>query len=114
MYKVYISLPISNFEDTVYDRSNNSKSQLKKLGYEPVSPIDVNGITTSDLIDHTVLKKTAKYMGKDIEDVILCDAIYLCEGWENSRGCNIEKYVAEKFGKKILEQKYIDNYIQTV
>jgi hypothetical protein len=26
----------------------------------------------------------------------------MCPGWENSRGCKCEKYVAETYGKEIL------------
>ena len=44
-------------------------------------------------------------MGRDIEQVILCDALFLCKGWENSRGCKIEKYTAELYGKKIFYQQ---------
>ena len=43
-------------------------------------------------------------MGKDIEAVILCDAILMCPGWdwEKSRGCLVEKYTAEIYKKDIF------------
>lgn len=31
-----------------------------------------------------------------------CDAIYLCAGWENSKGCRIEKKIAEELGMEVL------------
>lgn len=102
--RIYISIPITGREDTIFERNELAKKEVKELGYEYVSPIDNNDVCEEDLKNHTNLEKTAIYMGEDIEDLITCDSIYLCQGWENSRGCQIEKFVAEKFNKEILEQ----------
>ena len=103
--KIYISLPIAFHEDTVYQRNQEAKDYLfNKFSnrYEWVSPIDNNHIDDEDLTNHLQIRKTAYYMGRDIEQVILCDAILMCPGWENSRGCQCEKFVAEMYGKEIL------------
>lgn len=39
-------------------------------------------------------------MGRDIEKLLLCDAVYFCEGWQESRGCRVESYIAETNGLK--------------
>ena len=31
------------------------------------------------------------------------DAIYMCEGWQNSKGCMAEFEVARVYGKEIIE-----------
>ena len=103
--KIYISLPIAFREDTVYQRNQEAKDYLfNKFSnrYEWVSPIDNNHIDEEDLTNHLQIGKTAYYMGRDIEQVILCDAILMCPGWENSKGCQCEKFVAEMYGKEIL------------
>ena len=103
--KIYISLPIAFHEDTVYQRNQEAKDYLfNKFSnrYEWISPIDNNHIDDEDLVNHLQIGKTAYYMGRDIEQVILCDAILMCPGWENSRGCQCEKFVAEMYGKEIL------------
>lgn len=103
--KIYISLPIAFHEDTVYQRNQEAKDYLfNKFSnrYEWVSPIDNNHIDEEDLANHLQIGKTAYYMGRDIEQVILCDAILMCPGWENSKGCQCEKFVAEMYGKEIL------------
>ncbi len=102
--KIYISLPIAFHEDTVYKRNNEAKKYIKEhfKEYTYHSPIDENHIDDQALGNHLQIEKTAYYMGRDIEQVILCDAILMCPGWEKSRGCKCEKYVAETYGKEIL------------
>lgn len=102
--KIYISLPIAFQEDTVYERNNEAKEYLKKYykKFEWVSPIDQNHIDDEALGNHLALDRTAYYMGKDIEQVILCDAILMCPGWQNSKGCKVEKFTAETYGKEVL------------
>lgn len=106
--KIYISLPIAFQEDTVYQRNQEAKDYLWNKYcnlYEWVSPIDSNHIDDEALGNHLAIERTAYYMGKDIEQVILCDAILMCPGWENSKGCKCEKYVAETYGKEVLYMK---------
>ena len=105
--KIYISLPIAFQEDTVYDRNNQAKEYLNKYykHYDYVSPIDSNHIDDEALGNHLAIERTAYYMGRDIEQVILCDAILMCPGWENSKGCKVEKFTAETYGKEVLYMK---------
>ena len=105
--KMYISLPIAFQEDTVYERNDAAKEYLRKKykKYEWVSPIDSNHIDDEALGNHLAIERTAFYMGRDIEQVILCDAILMCPGWENSKGCKVEKFTAETYGKEVLYMK---------
>ena len=43
------------------------------------------------------------HLGRSIQQLEEADAIYFCDGWENARGCLIERQVAEKYGLRILE-----------
>lgn len=105
--KIYISLPIAFQEDTVYQRNETAKQYLKTKykKYEYVSPIDQNEIDDAALGNHLEIERTAYYMGRDIEQVILCDAILMCPGWENSKGCKVEKFTAETYDKEVLYMK---------
>ena len=87
--------------------NNDAKVYLRDhfRKYEWVSPIDTNHIDEEALGNHLAIEKTAYYMGKDIEQVILCDAILMCPGWENSKGCKVEKFTAETYGKEVLYMK---------
>ena len=43
------------------------------------------------------------HLGRSIQQMEEADAIYFCDGWENARGCLIERQVAEEYGLRILE-----------
>lgn len=107
MKKIYISLPIAYQEDTVYMRNFEAKfyATYNYPGCKIISPIDENHIDDEALGNHLELERTAYYIGRDIEQVILCDAILMCPGWENSKGCRVEKFTAETYGKEVLYMK---------
>ena len=59
-----------------------------------ITPFDVNENEDKD--------SYARKMGNDIEALLECDAIFLCEGWQNSKGCMAEFEVARIYNKQIL------------
>lgn len=101
----YICIPIARREDDVFERAELAKRQVEKLGYIPMCPLDLNKIGEKELVNHTELQMTAWYMGRDIDMIIRdCDAIYCCEGWEYSKGCNVERECAKQYNRDILYQ----------
>lgn len=94
--KVYISLPITGhpFKE-VKQKAQEAKRTLSGRGYEAVSPLDLHGGK----------KKTyAQYIGKDLEALIECDAVFLCSGWQESKGCTLEYHAARIYGKIIMNE----------
>jgi hypothetical protein len=101
----YICIPIAGREDDVFERAELAKRQVEKLGYIPICPLDLNKIGEKELLNHTELQMTAWYMGRDIDMIIRdCDAIYCCEGWEKSKGCNVERECAKQYSRDIIYQ----------
>jgi hypothetical protein len=101
----YICIPIAGRENDVFERAEIAKLQVKKLGYKPICPLDLNKIGEKELVNHTEIQMTAWYMGRDIDMIIRdCDAIYCCEGWECSKGCNVERECAKQYSRDILYQ----------
>ena len=101
----YICIPIAGREDDVFERAELAKQQVEKLGYTPICPLDLNKIGEKELVNHTELQMTAWYMGRDIDIIIReCDAIYCCEGWEYSKGCNVERECAKQYSRDIIYQ----------
>lgn len=102
MKKCFISLPITGKEDTLMTRVEQAKQEVIAMGYIPVSPLDINELDQNSLKEHENM--TAYYMGRDIEALIMSDAIYSCEGWNESKGCLVERRCAEVYGLTIFEQ----------
>lgn len=92
--KVYISLPISGFPlEVVKGRAEIYKRVLQGEGYEVITPFDVCDEPGQSY---------SYYMGKDIEALIDCDAVYLAPGWQGSKGCLAEFEVARVYEKTII------------
>lgn len=92
--KVYISLPISGHDiDEVKRRAETVKERLQESGHEVITPFDV---CTEEG------RSYAYNMGKDIEALLECEAIYMDSGWHRSRGCMAEFEVAKVYGKEII------------
>lgn len=108
--RLYLSLPISGHQ--IRDRISYADRVKRELingfrcgwGYfrcetelEIITPFDVNENEDKD--------SYARKMGNDIEALLECDAIFLCEGWQNSKGCMTEFEVAKIYGKEIIFER---------
>jgi hypothetical protein len=103
MEKIYISIPITNLEDSVRTRCEDSLNDIKKrnLPYEVVCPIeDEEGFENQITIEHDY----AYFMGEDIKLLLRCQAIYMSKGWEKSKGCRAEHELAKIYGLDIFYQ----------
>lgn len=101
MKKIYISLPIAGCEYTVDIRNEEACNWVISHleGYDCVSPLDINELNPDNLTEE---RDWQKFMGRDIEALLRCDAILMCEGWQNgSKGCMAEFEVAKIYGKEI-------------
>ena len=104
--RIYISIPISGHDleevkekaRVVSERLLYDVFGLKKEWHrqDVITPFDVCPETD---------KPYSYYMGKDIEALLECDAIFLCEGWQNSKGCMAEFEVARIYGKEIIFER---------
>lgn len=104
--RLYIATPINARKertmreklDAAYDRIRLLKQVLKD------SP-EFKGcefVSTFDFKDQCNLTE-AQAMGRCIELVLTCDAIYLDHGWLQSKGCNLEYRAAKIYGLEIYE-----------
>lgn len=91
--RVYISLPIAHYD--LKERREYAQRVEDMLGhfYDTVNPLR-NGV--SEDADWKV------HMRKDIQDLLTCDAIFMCNGWEMSKGCKLEFDVATSCGLEVL------------
>lgn len=92
--KVYISVPITGKDITFIKlHLDLVKKGLVSNGHEPVTPFDASPDYNASYAEH---------MGKDIQALLECDAVYFCRGWQESKGCQAEYEVARIYGKQML------------
>ena len=99
---VYISIPIKGL-DLHRQRmlANEIAIVLKYKGYLVINPFEVCETVDKDLSDTHYY---AECMGKDISELLKCDAVYFCKGWEKSNGCLLKFAAAKIYNKKIIMQ----------
>ena len=92
--KIYISGKISGTDlKETHKRFAAVAKVTRRLGYEPVNPLE-NGLSEHDSWE--------AHMLKDIADLLQCKAIYMLQGWQESKGACIEHYIATKVGMPIM------------
>lgn len=111
MKKIYISIPISGLDiEEVKTRAERVKLALmQSRGVKAVTPFDVVGITEEEYPGNGD-EFYAFCMGRDIEELLKCDAVFMCCGWRHSKGCRAEHAVAEIYGKEIIIESQINNH----
>lgn len=58
-------------------------------------------VFTIDTVEGLVMLAEPLIMGQCVEMVMCSDIIILDDGWEDSNGCNVERYVADRYGKQV-------------
>lgn len=95
--KVYISLPISGRPiEQARRQAALMVAKLLSQGHTPVNPFDIYPGRNPTYAD---------YICSDLRALADCDAIMLCEGWRESRGCRIEEHFARQMDKIIMEEE---------
>lgn len=92
--KIYISLPITGHPEA-RNHADLVKAALSRAGHDPVSPFDIPAGKNPDYFDH---------LCADLRALADCDAIYLCKGWQFSRGCRTEATFADTYGIQIMSE----------
>ena len=95
--RIYISGQISNLEKSYYmERFECAELRLTVVdGYSVVNPTKVNAQLPADT-------SYEDYMKMSFCMLDMCDAIYMLDGWEESRGANREYGYAIAKGKKVI------------
>lgn len=91
--KIYISGSMSGIENYNYSAFNKAELELQALGLVVINPATIK---VEDW------KQWSDYMREALRMMLDANAIYLLKGWEESKGANIEKELAEKLGMKVM------------
>lgn len=92
-FKLYISTPINGRkEKRFYDKFNSAKERVEVIKQEIKKRIDVDFevrfLSTFDI--NKIDGDEAFALGRCVTEVVGCNAIYMDEGWEDSKGCFLE------------------------
>ena len=105
MKKIYISLPMANCEDTVAKRYNDALEYINnslKDEYEIHGPTNIEDFLNGKKVrEH----EYSWYIGRDIEELLKCDTIFMCSHWNRSCGCRCELATAKIYDKEIIYQQ---------
>ncbi len=96
MKKVMISQPMKgrSNEEIIAEREPIVKELLKK-GYETINTVFAESPEEAQ-------NAPVWYLSKSIEAMSTVDAVYFMDGWEEARGCKLERQIAEAYGITIL------------
>ena len=94
--KVYISGPITGTKDYL-EKFEDIETALVLVhqGVEVINPAKVN----ANLPESTTWEE---YMRMSLCMLSMCDGIYMMEGWQQSRGANLEYAYAKGMGIMVL------------
>jgi len=99
--KVYISGQITSLRHDQYRQAfKNAAEYLKGQGHEPVDPSELG---------KPEQRSWHYYMKKAIPLLCECDAIYMMDGWTQSKGAKLENTIARGLDMPIFEQNREEN-----
>ena len=101
--KVMISQPMNGRnEEEIKKERQDIIEKFNKMHIEVI-----NTLFTEEAPDNCNV--AVYYLGKSISAMKDIDALYMCNGWREARGCQIEYEVAMKYGIKILYSDFFEN-----
>ena len=97
--KVFISGPITGYENNNRAKFYEAERILRGLGFDVFNPV---------WMDFTDSWTHEEIMAVDLAALATCDAIYQLDGWEDSKGALEEFYFAIKHSKEFVT---LDRYV---
>lgn len=97
MMKLFISQPMNGLSDEeILKQREEAKNLVEYILGEEVEVIDsfIQGAPAD--------AKPLWYLGKSIELLATADVVHFCDGWEDARGCKIERLCAQEYGLQMI------------
>jgi len=107
--KVFISMPMkgkskSEIDEAFKKESANVRAFIAEKGYKDKKDYDIEIFSGYvELEENSNVRNSAlNYLGASLQKLAEADALWMGNGWTNSRGCKIEEMCARSYGVKIL------------
>lgn len=88
--KVYLAGRMKHIANMNREKFDHYEKKLIEMGYSVFNPHRVN--------DAYPNKKEVEYMGIDLQQISVSDAVYVIPGWEASKGAKFEVFFALNYG----------------
>lgn len=99
--KCYIAGKIGDLPEPEFKSNFEiAKQEVRDLGFEPVSPVD---------LPHAHGKTWSEYMREDLTEMLKCGSVYALRNWRFSPGASIEINTALNIGMNIIHQSNNNN-----
>ena len=98
---VYLAGPMRGYEQWNFPAFDLNRDYLIEHGFTVISPADLDRNVGFDSLDSNSVFTEADFqnaMRRDYDALLKCDSIAFLNGWEKSRGANLEHQFAEKLG----------------
>ena len=101
---VLISQPMAGkTQQEIVETRERAIRTLRESGYEIIDSLLPNGLQNGFMKRSSkVINVPLYYLAQSLELMSCCDTAYLCEGWEQARGCCVEHEAAQTYGLKII------------
>jgi len=109
--KIYIAGPMRGIEQYNFPAFDVAAEKLFNEGWYPVNPADIDrdmgfypeetpaGFDWTQIPDTMDLREIIR---RDVDELVVCQAIYMLNGWENSKGAKAELAIALWLGIEVL------------
>lgn len=110
---IFISVPMTGFTDEqIANAKNRARKKLEALGEDTnVEYVVVDQPEINELPDKK--HPGIACLGMDLEPLSECDSIFMCKGWENSKGCKVEHLCAQLYSIEIIYEVDVDDEINS-
>lgn len=97
-----ISQPMKNVDpDKVKLQREKAEAAVRAAGYEPIDTVYEKDFTY-DVDNDTIINPALWHMGLALMRLSKAHVIYMCDGWDTTRGCTLEHQAALAFGVDIM------------
>jgi hypothetical protein len=96
----YIAGPMTGLPDYNYPAFNAAAAKLRAEGVDVRNPAELNDLDEV----HADPKPWDWYVRRAIRALLDCDEILLLPGWEQSKGAQLERHIAEALGMKVTDR----------
>lgn len=107
--KVYLSGPITGMPNNNIQEFKKYEEKFKNLNFEVINPHNLFSGDEVELLEKCLEEKKitfeeyhSHFMRRDIAEMMNCDFIAVLDGWEKSKGANIEVYIARNINMPIV------------